>query len=337
MPIVVTSPVTAVVVGADSLGDGSAGAPVVSFLSDQTTGVYLSAGATVGVACGGAVKFEFSAAALNCHNIALTNVGDITCKATGQAITNLNAVTGIAAGADVTAVKTLVGIAAGVGISAVGTFAGIGAGAVCTSVASIAGIGAGMALTSVASSAGIAAGQAISAVASVAGIAAGADITATKTITGIAAGVDISAVKSFAFIAGKGAITNCSSIDSPDATTSASGQMSAADKKFLDSTHSAAGANLTDTATQSIQVSGGSWRKLPTLSQGGTLTVATTGAVAGDQMTITRTSTHAFSYAVVNGGSGAGTLFTFPASKSGFLDIQFDGTDWALKRAYAIP
>ncbi len=322
MPIIVSSPVTAVVVGADSLGDGSAGAPVVSFLSDQTTGVYLSAGATVGIACGGAAKFEFSAAALNCHNIHLTNVGNITCKSTGQAIINLNAVTGIAAGADLTAIKTVVGIAAGQAISV---------------VASVAGLAAGMAVSNVGTFAGIGAGAVCSAVASVAGIAAGMDVTATKTIVGIAAGVDISAVKSLAFIGGLGAITNCSSIDSPDATTSTHGQMSAVDKKFLDSVHSAAGTNLTDTSTQSIQVSGGSWRKLPTLSQGGTLTVATTGAAAGDQMTITRTSTHAFSYAVVNGGTGAGTMFTFPASKSGFLDIQFDGTDWALKRAYAIP
>ncbi len=316
MAIIVTSPVTSTVSSATGLGDGTAGAPSVAFLSDATTGVYLSAGATVGISTGGTVRFEFSSAALNCHNIHLTNVGNITCKSTGQALINLNACTGIAAG---------------MAVSNVGTFVGIAAGAVCTAVASIAGIGAGMALTAVASSAGIAAGQAISAVASVAGIAAGADVTAVKTVTGIAAGVDITAVKSLAFIGGLGAITNCSSIDSPDATTSTHGQMPAADKKFLDSVHSAAGTNLTDTSTQTIQVSGGGWRKLPTLGQGGTLTLATTGAVAGDQIEITRTDTSAFTYAIVNGGGGAGTLYTMAASKIGCAKFQYDGTNWALR------
>ncbi len=316
MAIVVTSPVTSTVASADSLGDGTAGAPSVAFLSDATTGVYLSAGATVGISTGGTVRFEFSSAALNCHNIHLTNVGNITCKSTGQALINLNAATGIAAGMAVTNV---------------GTFVGIAGGAVCTAVASIAGIGAGMALTAVASSAGIAAGQAISAVASVAGIAAGADVTATKTIVGIAAGVDISAVKSFAFIAGKGAITNCSSIDSPDCTTSVHGQMPFLDKLYLDRSHAAAGTNLTDTSTQIIAITGGGWRKLPTLGQGGVLTLGTTGAVAGDQIEITRSDTSAFTYAVVNGGTGAGTLFSMPVSKMCCAKFQFDGTDWALR------
>ena len=301
MAIVVTSPVTSTVSSADSLGDGTAGSPVVSFLSDQTTGIYKSAGATVGVACGGVVKFEFSASALNCHNIALTNVGNITCKSTGQAITNLNAATGISAGMAVTNV---------------GTFVGITAGAVCTAVASIAGITAGMDVT---------------AVKTVTGIAAGVDITAVKSLAGIAAGAPITNAASLAFIGAGGAITNCSSIDSPVATTSVAGQMSAADKKFLDSTHSAAGTNLTDTSTQTIQVSGGGWRKLPTLGQGGTLTLSTTGAVAGDQIEITRTDTSAFTYAIVNGGGGAGTLYTMAASKIGCAKFQFDGTNWALR------
>ncbi len=241
MAIVVTSPVTSTVSSADSLGDGTAGAPCVSFLSDQTTGIYLSAGATVGVTCGGVVKFELSSAALNCHNVHLTNVGNITCKATGQAITNLNAV------------------------------------------------------------------------------------------TGIAAGVDITAIKSLAFIAGKGAITNCSSIDSPDCTPTVHGQMPFLDKAFLDTTHAAAGTTLTDTASQTMLVSAGYWRKLPTLGQGGSLTVSTTGAVAGDQVTITRTDTSAFTYAIINGGAGAGTLFTMPASKIAWVKVQFDGTNWALR------
>ncbi len=316
MPINVTSPITAVVSSAAGLDDGSAGAPCVAFLSDTTTGVYKSAGSTVGVACAGGVAFEFSASALNCHNIHLTNVGNITCKSTGQSIINLNAVTGIAAGAAITNVGTSVGITAGQAISA---------------VASVAGIAAGQAISVVASIAGITAGLAQTAVASIAGIAAGMDVTALKTLVGIAAGVDISAVKSFAFIAGKGAITNCSSIDSPDATTTVHGQMPFLDKLFLDRSHAAAGTNLTDTSTQSIAITAGGWRKLPTLGQGGTLTLATTGAVAGDQIAITRTDTSTFTYAIVNGGIGAGTLVTLPVSKVASAMFQFDGTDWALR------
>jgi hypothetical protein len=96
-----------------------------------------------------------------------------------------------------------------------------------------------------------------------------------------------------------------------------------------------AGVALTDTATQTIQITGGNWRTIPTLGQGGTLTVGTTGAVAGDELTITRTSTDAQTYAIVNGGTGAGTLVTMPNSKINFADIQFDGTNWALKRTGA--
>lgn len=107
--------------------------------------------------------------------------------------------------------------------------------------------------------------------------------------------------------------------------------VSASDHVHADPNRAAAGANLTDTATQTIQITGGTWRKLPTLGQGGTLTLGTVGAVAGDQIEITRTDTSAFTYAVVNGGTGAGTLLTFPASKIGSAKFQFDGTDWALR------
>jgi len=91
------------------------------------------------------------------------------------------------------------------------------------------------------------------------------------------------------------------------------------------------GAALTDTATQTISRSGRkSWRTIPTLSQGGALTVNTTGAQKGDEMLITRTSTDAETYAVINGGAGAGTLVTLPASKVNFARIRFDGTNWQL-------
>ncbi len=115
------------------------------------------------------------------------------------------------------------------------------------------------------------------------------------------------------------------------ASTTLPGTMSAADKTFLDGQHSAAGTALLDAASQTIAITAGTWRKISTLSQGGSLTLATTGAVAGDQIEITRLSTDAQTYAVVNGGGGAGTLLTFPSAKIGSAKFQYDGTNWALR------
>lgn len=121
--------------------------------------------------------------------------------------------------------------------------------------------------------------------------------------------------------------------DLGNATTSVAGLMSAADKTRFDGARAAKGTNLTDTATQTIQFTGGAWRVLPTLSQGGALTIGTTGAVAGDVITITRRATGAFAYAVINGGAGAGTMLTFPALLLGAATFQFDGTNWEMKTA----
>lgn len=95
--------------------------------------------------------------------------------------------------------------------------------------------------------------------------------------------------------------------------------------------HGDKGTDLTDTSTQTIQATEGTWRRLPTLGQGGTLTLGVVGVAKGDQIEITRTSTSANTYAVVNGGGGAGTLFTFPVSKIGSAKFQFDGTNWLLR------
>lgn len=108
---------------------------------------------------------------------------------------------------------------------------------------------------------------------------------------------------------------------------------SRADHAHANPDQQAAVANLTDTATQTLTpVAGGGWYKLPTLSQGGTLTVNAGAAVAGDQIQITRTDTHAFTYAIVNGGVGGGTLATMPVSKANSAMLQFDGTNWALRQ-----
>lgn len=93
-----------------------------------------------------------------------------------------------------------------------------------------------------------------------------------------------------------------------------------------------AGANLAD-ADATITKAQGSWRKLPaaTLSANRAVTLGTTGANPGDQITVTRLDLTAFTLAFINGGAGAGTLYTMPVSKLGWAKFQFDGTNWALR------
>lgn len=82
----------------------------------------------------------------------------------------------------------------------------------------------------------------------------------------------------------------------------------------------------------SIAVGGGRWRKASTaLTASRSHTLATTGAAAGDQIEITRTDNAAFTCLIINGGPGAGTLVTLPASKASWARFQFDGTNWALR------
>ncbi len=68
----------------------------------------------------------------------------------------------------------------------------------------------------------------------------------------------------------------------------------------------------------------------PSDAEPGTLTLGATGAVAGDLFRLIRTSTSAQTYAVVNGGPGAGTLITLPVSKIACAQFIFDGTNWQL-------
>ncbi len=98
----------------------------------------------------------------------------------------------------------------------------------------------------------------------------------------------------------------------------------------------AKGSDLTN-ADVTITVAQGKWRKLPatTLSAGHTVTLSTTGAVAGDQIEITRLDATANTYAVIDGGTGTPTLITFAVSKIGWCRCQFDGTNWFL-RAFGV-
>lgn len=95
-------------------------------------------------------------------------------------------------------------------------------------------------------------------------------------------------------------------------------------------TEQVTGTALTDTASTTVQRQGRVTKYLlaGTMSQGETVTLGTTGAVVGDIIRIIRTSTSAQTLAVVNGGAGAGTLCTLVASKIGFAQAYFDGTNW---------
>lgn len=86
-------------------------------------------------------------------------------------------------------------------------------------------------------------------------------------------------------------------------------------------------------STETITIAQGPWRVASAaLTANRTKTLSPTGATAGDQITITRTEgAAAFTLAVVNGGPGAGTLFTMPASKVNYAKFQFDGANWALR------
>lgn len=91
-----------------------------------------------------------------------------------------------------------------------------------------------------------------------------------------------------------------------------------------------AGTALTDTATTTVNRAAKrtSFLLAGTMSQGETITLGTTGALQGDQIKIIRTSTSAQTVAIVNGGAGAGTLVTLPASKVNFAVATFNGTNW---------
>lgn len=92
------------------------------------------------------------------------------------------------------------------------------------------------------------------------------------------------------------------------------------------------GADLTD-ANQTIHVTGDHWRVMPagTLSTNRTVTLGTTGAVRGSELTITRQDSSANTLAIANGGPGGGTLTTLPASYVSYSKFKFDGTNWVMR------
>jgi hypothetical protein len=97
------------------------------------------------------------------------------------------------------------------------------------------------------------------------------------------------------------------------------------------------GADLTD-ADQTLVVANGNKRtqRAATLTANRNKTLGTAGATTGEMFEIVRLDTSVRTIAVINGGPGAGTLYTFPASQARAADFKFDGTNWALGSHAAI-
>jgi hypothetical protein len=89
------------------------------------------------------------------------------------------------------------------------------------------------------------------------------------------------------------------------------------------------GTAVADGATANVSALGRVTRYLiATESQNATITLVTTGAVVGDVIRVVRTDASAHTVAFVNGGVGAGTMATLVASKVGWFQSYFDGTNW---------
>lgn len=97
------------------------------------------------------------------------------------------------------------------------------------------------------------------------------------------------------------------------------------------------GAVLTD-ADETLTVGGNFYRLLSAAQTANrSKTMSITNAAAGDIVRIVRTSTAAFTLAIINGGPAAGTITTLPASQRWWVEVYFNGTDWELYGAAQMP
>jgi hypothetical protein len=87
-----------------------------------------------------------------------------------------------------------------------------------------------------------------------------------------------------------------------------------------------------------IDITQGKNRKITLAGSAKNITVGTTGAVAGDKITIVRAAIGASTATnIVNGGAGAGTLMAMTANKKAGSVVMFDGTNWLLAANYQEP
>lgn len=115
------------------------------------------------------------------------------------------------------------------------------------------------------------------------------------------------------------------------ASSAAAAAQSTADAALVAATPSLTSHTLTD-ADASITAAQGSEHKLgaATLTADRTITIDPTGMDTDEVLRIVRTDVTAHQLIVVNGGPGAGTLYTFPVSVKKIAAFKFDGTDVVL-------
>lgn len=98
-----------------------------------------------------------------------------------------------------------------------------------------------------------------------------------------------------------------------------------------------AGDDLTD-GNQTIHVSGGFHRILPaaTLTGNITITLGTTNAREGYPIEILRRDVGAYTVAIVNGGTGGGTLTTLPVSARSLFRGVYQSGAWVMRDAHLL-
>jgi hypothetical protein len=90
------------------------------------------------------------------------------------------------------------------------------------------------------------------------------------------------------------------------------------------------GATLANASTSTATALGRNTRyQVPPQSQNTVVTLSTSGAVVGDQITIVSVNTAAYTVEVYDAGNSV-ALATLVASKKGFVKAYFDGTGWQL-------
>jgi hypothetical protein len=107
--------------------------------------------------------------------------------------------------------------------------------------------------------------------------------------------------------------------------------------RYLDVPEKNLGANLAD-GTSTIYVGGKKRRRLvaSTLTQNSSCTLSATGAREGHELELSLLDSAAWTFALVNGGAGAGTLATKAAGEKRFVRVYFDGANWLLLDSHAI-
>ncbi len=92
---------------------------------------------------------------------------------------------------------------------------------------------------------------------------------------------------------------------------------------------------IVDAAATTITAAQGLFRTL-TATQANALTLdPANGAKAGQTLRVVRNDTSAFAITFIDGGPGTPTLFVAIASKRGFADFYFNGTNWILSACSA--